>query len=385
MFKKYYSRFLETNKSIQHFASHSHHFWPDVTREAMIEYWDDSARLVDDKWNYFFENKIPKVQKHIANTLGLKHHNQLAFASNTHEFIYRLISCFDPKKKITIITSDSEFYSFDRQVNRLFEENLINLIKVPTAPFDSFNERLKATISISNPDMVFVSHVFFNSGMVLDKIENIVKDIDTDKTMFVLDGYHGFMAVPTNLGSIQDKVFYLAGSYKYAQGGEGCCFLYSPKNTPFIPNYTGWFAGFDDLANQDSKVTYPNDGLKFAGSTMDYSAMYRLLAVFELFEKEKITVPIIHQHIQKLQKNFRSHLLEIDHHYLMEKNIINVDYNNHGHFYAFAMPSPLHTKKLHDELRAINIWTDYRESKLRFGFGLYQNECIDLRKLIKKS
>ena len=88
-------------------------------------------------------------------------------------------------------------------------------------------------------------------------------------------------------------------------------------------------------------------------------------------------------HIQKLQKNFRDHLMVIDHHYLTEKNILSVDYNHHGHFLTFAMPSPEHTKALHDELKDINIWTDYRGSRLRFGFGIYQNDCIDLRALIK--
>jgi selenocysteine lyase/cysteine desulfurase len=385
MYKKYYSHFLSANYNIQHYASHSHHYWPDVTREAMLEYWDDSARYIDDKWSYFFETKIPKAQKQIAQILNISKPEQISFAANTHEFVYRLISCFDPRKKIKVITSDSEFYSFDRQINRLQQEKLIEVIKVPTSPFDNFQERFKTAIQNNNPDMVFISQVFFNSGMVLNKIEEIVESIKNINTMIVLDGYHGFMAVPTDLSKIQDRIFYLAGSYKYAQGGEGCCFLYSPPKNKFTPNYTGWFAGFGDLANNNSTVTYPIDGMKFAGSTMDFSSLYRLSSVLDLFEKEKINVHKIHQHVQGLQQNFRDHLTKIDHPYLMEKNILSVDYQNHGHFYTFAMPSPEHTKKLHDELRSINIWTDYRGSKLRFGFAIYQNDCIDLTNLIKKS
>lgn len=378
MFKKYYSFFLNCNRDIQHYASHSHHYWPDVTREAMLEYWDDSAKFVDDKWGYIFENKIPKAQKHIARILNLTHPEQITFAPNTHEFIYRLLSCFNPKEKITIVTSDSEFYSFDRQINRLHQENLINVIKVATDPFDNFLERFKKAITDNNPNLVFVSHVFFNSGMILKDIEDLVSSITNSNTMIVVDGYHGFMAIPTDLSKIENKIFYLGGSYKYAQGGEGCCFLYSPPKNNFTPNYTGWFAGFSDLSSNGGQVSYSQDGFKFAGSTMDFTALYRLIAVMDLFEKEKITVELIHKHIQKLQNNFREHLLTIDHHYLMEKNILNVDYQNHGHFYTFAMPSNEHTKKLHDELRSKNIWTDFRGARLRFGFGLYQNNCIDL-------
>ena len=48
------------------------------------------------------------------------------------------------------------------------------------------------------------------------------------------------------------------------------------------------------------------------------------------------------------------------------------------------MPSPEHAKKLHDELRAHKIMTDYRGSRLRFGFGIYQEDCIDLSALSMK-
>ncbi|MGZ3807424.1 MAG: aminotransferase class V-fold PLP-dependent enzyme, partial [Bacteriovorax sp.] len=147
------------------------------------------------------------------------------------------------------------------------------------------------------------------------------------------------------------------------------------------PLYTGWFAGFSDLAKNGGGVNYSNNGMRFAGSTMDFSALYRLHAVLSLFKKEDISVTKIHSHIQTLQKNFRDHLLTIDHHYLLEKNILSVDYNYHGHFLTFAMPSPEHAQKLHDELKAKKIWTDYRASRLRFGFGLYQEDCIDLSAL----
>lgn len=383
MYKKYYSHFLTANPHIQHYASHSHHYWPDVTRAATLEYWDDSAKFVDDKWGHIFSNKIPSVQKLIAEVLNLSHPDQIAFAPNTHEFVYRLLSCFDPKKNISILTTDSEFYSFDRQVNRLSEDKLVTVDKVTTHPFDDFEERFIKKITENHYDMIFLSQVFFNSGMVVKNLEKIVKSVTETNTMIVIDGYHGFMALPTDLKAIEDRIFYIAGSYKYAQGGEGCCFLVSPKNSTLRPLYTGWFAGFSALETDGGNTGYSQDGYRFAGSTMDFAALYRLEAVLTLFKNDGLSVEKIHAYIQKMQKNFREHLLEIDHHYLTEKNILSVDYNNHGHFLTFAMPSPEHAKALHDELKIKNIWTDFRASRLRFGFGIYQNECIDLKALIK--
>lgn len=141
MYKKYYKLFLEANAGIQHYASHSHHYWPDITREAMLEYWDDSAKFVDDKWNHIFSKKVPGTQKLIADILNLSDPAQIVFAPNTHELVYRLLSCFDPRKKISILTSDSEFYSFDRQVNRMSEADLVEVEKIQTLPFDNFEER----------------------------------------------------------------------------------------------------------------------------------------------------------------------------------------------------------------------------------------------------
>ena len=69
MYQQFFQHFLQANQQKQHFACHSHHYWPDVTREATLAYWDDSARLVDDKWHYIFGTKIPHTQQLIADIL----------------------------------------------------------------------------------------------------------------------------------------------------------------------------------------------------------------------------------------------------------------------------------------------------------------------------
>jgi selenocysteine lyase/cysteine desulfurase len=177
MYKKYYSQFLTANPLIQHYASHSHHYWPDVTRDATLQYWDDSAKFIDDKWEHIFGEKIPATQKLIAEVLNLTHPEQIVFAPNTHELVYRLLSCIDPKKTISILTTDSEFYSFDRQINRLSEDNLASVEKISTHPFDDFESRFIKKIEENHYDMIFFSHVFFNSGMVVKNIKKIIESV----------------------------------------------------------------------------------------------------------------------------------------------------------------------------------------------------------------
>lgn len=379
MYKKLYSRFLAAHTETVHFACHSHHYWPDVTREAHLAYWDDSCRFVDDKWTHIFSKKIPATQKLIANVLGLSHPEQLVFAPNTHEFVFRLLSSLDWSKKVRILTTDSEFYSFDRQINRIQELGNFEIVKVPTLPFASFNQRFADALQGSSWDLIFISHVFFNSGFVCDVTK--FAEMAPNNTMFVIDGYHSFMALPLNLEKVQNRAFYLAGSYKYAQGGEGACFLYVPPSTRHRPFYTGWFAELSQLSAVGNEVGYPTTALQYAGSTMDFSALYRLEAVLNKFNSENLTVAEIHKFVQKNQALFLRELDKKHHPLFNRKSLLVANLENHGHFLTFELPSVQATQEWVIKLAQRNIKTDSRGTRLRFGFGLYHDD-LDIKKVV---
>lgn len=374
MYQQFYQHFLKANPSKQHFACHSHHYWPDVTRDATLAYWDDSALLVDDKWDLVFGEKVPAVQQHIAHILKLPDADQIVFAPNTHEFVMRLLSCFDWAKPLTVVTTDSEFHSFHRQINRLCELTTVNVIRVPTEPFESFAQRFEAAVAAQPVDLVFFSQVFFNSGVGIKDLPALVQALDkvTD-AMIVVDGYHGFMAVPTDLSAIAERVFYLAGSYKYAQGGEGCCFLAVPQQSEHRPIYTGWFAEFGELANaKQGQVQYANNGYRFAGATMDCSALYRVLAVFELYQQQGLSVEKVQAYIQSLQQAFLAILDEIQHPLLNRTHLLDKQNQQQGQFLTFRFAAE-EVARIAAALKQHGIVTDYRGDRLRFGFALYHN------------
>ncbi len=383
-YQQFYQGFLSANANRQHYACHSHYFWPDCTREAMLQYWDDSAKYVDNKWAYFFDTLVPELQQRISTLLNSQAPQQIVFAPNTHELVFRIFSCFDPKKVITVVSTDSEFHSFQRQASRLQEEGMINLITVPTQPFESFNARFKSAIATHNPDLVFFSHVFFNSGYVVQDINDIVTSVTNDNTVIAIDGYHGFMAKPVDIGGIADRVFYLAGGYKYAQAGEGACFAHVPVGCELRPTYTGWFAEFGALDKPRQQagrevVQYSIDGMRFAGATMDFTALYRLRAVLRLFEEHGLTVEVINHHVMQLQDYFLEALFNLKHSPLTPAQLVVKDSSHRGHFLTFELESAHATKALATALEARNILTDFRGNRLRFGFGLYHTrEYIDL-------
>ena len=385
MYQKIYNRFLTANPKRQHFACHSHYYWPDVTRDAQLKYWDDSARYVDEKWEYFFSNCVANLQTHISSILNIKRKDQIVFAPNTHELLYRLFSCFEFNRPIRILTTDSEFHSFSRQVARMEEAGEVLVERIATQPFATFTQRFVEALKRDSYDMVFFSQVFFNSGVLVEGVDDIMAAVESDDTLIVMDGYHGFMAKPSDLSQWSKRAFYLAGSYKYAQGGEGACFMVVPQQCELRPVYTGWYAEFGELSKAKSgTVDYAQGAMRFAGATMDFSALYRLEAVLDLFASEGITVDKIDVYIQHCQDIFLRKLENIQHPLINKNTLIHNNLSQHGHFFSFELPSENDASALHALLRRHHILTDYRGNRLRFGFGLYHlPETYDLSCLIE--
>jgi selenocysteine lyase/cysteine desulfurase len=126
---------------------------------------------------------------------------------------------------VRILASNSEFHSFTRQSRRWEEEGLAIVDRVPAEPYDTFAERFTAEARSGVHDLIYISQVFFDSGFAVPELDRIVSSVSEERAFVVIDGYHAFMAMPVDLGAIQDRAFYLAGGYKYAMSGEGVCFL----------------------------------------------------------------------------------------------------------------------------------------------------------------
>lgn len=368
--KKYYSRFLKGHEGKLHFAAHSHHFWPDVTRDAQVNYWDDCALLSDEKWNKVFSEVIPRSQKHIARILNLKQSEQIVFAPNTHELTSRLLSLFVGKKSLSVLTTGSEFHSLNRQLKRLEEipEVKVTRVKVASSLVTELKSKLQA-----KPDLFFVSQVFFDSGIALSDADILeLAKFKSPQTIMVVDGYHAFGAIPTNLAELEGKIFYLGGGYKYAQAGEGASFMVVPEGD-WRPVYTGWFAEYDDLGKTPgAQIGYAPKGMAFMGATQDPSGLYRLNAVWDLFEKEGFGVPEIHCYVKALQQEFLR-LFPPEFQALWQLTPVFSDLSWHGHFLTFHAASEELAKGCQEALKKAHIIIDRRGCRLRFGFGLYQD------------
>jgi pimeloyl-ACP methyl ester carboxylesterase len=190
-----------------------------------------------------------------------------------------------------------------------------------------------------------------------------------DGPWVAIDGYHAFMATPIDLAPFADRLFYLAGGYKYAMAGEGAAFIHAPPQFAPRPQFTGWYAAFDDLAAQQGGVGYAPDGRRFLGSTFDPSGLYRFIAVGRMLSAEGLTTDAISRHCD----NLKARLLDAA--ALPAMRLISAP---QARFLAFegeraqALQAMLHQRQ---------VITDVRGNVLRIGFGLYQ-DVADVDRLI---
>lgn len=368
--KPSFSHFLNSDPDRLHFAAHSHHPWPNVSLDAHQQTWLDASRLVDDKWGHIFGEVIPSTVEKVARVLGLHRKDTITFAPNTHEFLIRIFSTLEAP--VSILTSDSEFHSFTRQSMRWEEAGLATVERIAAEPYDTFSARFSDAARQSSHHLIYLSEVFYDSGFVVPDLARIVATVSDEATLIVIDGYHAFMARPTGLAPIQDRVFYLAGGYKYAMSGEGVCFLHCPPGYAPRPVNTGWYAGFGQLeSGLGEAVPYASDGSRFSGATFDPSGIYRMNAVLGWLESEGASSAAISEHVKNLQRQFLASGAA-------PGLLVPPEPHDRGNFLTFRTGV---AADLYRTLHHQNVITDYRRDRLRIGFGIY-HDANDVERLV---
>ena len=368
--RPHFSRFLTADPARLHFAAHSHHPWPDVTRDAQLAAWDLAAREQDGKWGHVLGPLVAECRTRVARQLGLPDPATLVFATNTHDFLLRILSALDPARPPRVLTTDGEFHSLTRQLARLEEDGLVHVTRVAAEPGATCMARLVE--AASQPfDLIWVSEVFFNSGFALGDFSALAGA--AGDAVLVIDGYHGFMARPVDLGPIAHRAFYTSGGYKYAMAGEGCCFLHCPPGWLMRPRATGWYAAFGALAAPGGGVGYATDGGRFMGATFDPTSLFRLAASLRWFEDQGLTTAMVRDHAHALQARFVAGLGGTG--LAPSALVVPLGDPSRGNFLTFDLPD---AGAWQARLEAARIITDRRGTRLRFGFGLYQTtEDID--------
>ncbi|MFI5236038.1 MAG: kynureninase, partial [Gemmatimonadales bacterium] len=287
-----YSRFGVAERLL--LTGHSHQAWPDAGLDAQAAAWLDAARYVDDKWEHAFA-KAERVKGGFARLLG-DAGGGIALAQNTHDLLIRLLSALPLRTRPRLVTTDGEFHTIRRQLDRLAEEG-IEIVRVAERPVETLADRLARAVD-DRTALVLVSAVFFDTGRIARGLGQVAERCRRHGAELLVDAYHALNVVPFSLADegLLDA-FVIGGGYKYCQLGEGNCFLRIPATCDLRPVVTGWYSEFTALAERrvEGGVAYGEGGDRFAGSTYDPTSHYRAAAVFDFFDGQRLTPALLRE------------------------------------------------------------------------------------------
>ena len=365
-----YSRFRVTERVL--LTGHSHQAWPDVAREAQLAAWDDAATHVDEKWERAFE-MAQRVREGFGVLLGAPA-DEIALGQNTHELVTRFLSALPFEQRPRLVTTDGEFHTIRRQMDRLGEAKWCQVVKLPARPVATLAERLAETVD-DRTAAVMVSSVLFETAEIVPELGALAGACARRGAELLVDGYHQLNVVPCSLSAEGlARAFVTGGGYKYCQLGEGSCFLRVPPGSErHRPVVTGWFSEFGRLTGKSTgDVPYGEGPARWAGSTYDPSSHYRAARVFEYFRERGLTPAFLREvsrhQVGRLASRFDA--LDLDPAVVARERAIPLE--RIGGFLALRTPRAAELSRV---LRAREVWTDHRGDVLRLGPAPYLSDA----------
>ena len=367
---RHYRRFAVEERLL--LSGHSHQAWPDVAEEGLLECFADAALAVDAKWE-----RAEEVAEEVrAGYRRLLHDptGEIALGPNTHDLVIKLLSTVDLRARPRVVTTDGEFHSLRRQLDRFAEEGL-ELVRVAAEPVDTLSPRLAAEVD-DRTALVAVSAVLFMSARIVPDLAALAPVCERHGAELLVDAYHALGPLPFPVHDLGlAEAWVTGGGYKYLQLGEGNAFLRIPPHSYDVrPVVTGWFAEFVDLtaAHDPQVVTFGPPATRFASGTYDPASNYRGARVFRFFDEHGLRPELlreVYQHqLRVLVGAFDA--LDLPDAVITRDRGIALD--TLGGFLAFRAPA---AGDIQRALVARDMFTDSRADILRVGPAPYLSDA----------
>ena len=251
------------------------HAWGRPPPQAQLAAFAEAAalwQLGNPAWDVAFGAVLPEASANVRALLRIPEGAaSVQWGHNSHELTARLLSSLPPaagsntggpqSSPLHVLTSDAEFYSLTRQLNRAAEAGWARVAAVPSEPAASFPERCCAAIAAAaagDPfSAVCVSQISYTQRTLLPDVAAFVEAAAAagaagpgPPPLLVIDGYHSFAAVPTDLSAAAGRCCYVGGLLKHAGCGPNAAFATVPAAMAerLRPVLTGWLADPSVLA-----------------------------------------------------------------------------------------------------------------------------------------
>ena len=212
----HYSKFRVDQRLL--LTGHSHQAWPDRGFAGQQQAWLDAAELVDGKW----ERAAAQADRVRRGYAGLLDDGEglIALAPNTHDLVIRFLSALPLARRPRVVTTDGEFHTIRRQLDRLAEESL-EVVKVPAQPAGAVAERLIEAVN-DKTAAVLVSAVQFSNAHIVPGLGRVLEACQRVGAELLVDAYHAVNVVPFSIRREGlDGAFVVGGGIQVLPAGRG--------------------------------------------------------------------------------------------------------------------------------------------------------------------
>jgi selenocysteine lyase/cysteine desulfurase len=294
-------------------------------------------------------------------------------AQNTHDLVLRWLSALPLRERPRLVTTEGEFHTIRRQLDRLAEEG-VEVVKVPARPAGPIAERLLACLD-DRTAAVLVSAVLFESAAIVPDLGAVMEGCRRHGAELLVDTYHALNVMPFPVSELGlERAFVVGGGYKYCQLGEGNCCLRVPEGCRLRPVITGWFSEFEllDTARADGRVRYPDGPARFAGSTYDPTSHYRAAEVFRFFHDHHLSPELLREVSQHQVGLLAARFDALDADPGLIRRERSVPLSEIGGFLVLSSPR---AAEICQALRERGVFTDVRGDALRLGPAPYLSDA----------
>ncbi|GGK15288.1 kynureninase [Pilimelia terevasa] len=347
-------------------TGHAFQAWPDVARAAVLAACDDAADLLDGAWAPAAA-QADRVRAGYRALLG-DPAGTVALAPHTHELVLRFLSTLDLARRPRLVTTNGEFHSLRRQLDRLAEAGL-RVVRVPAEPVGSLAARVAGEVD-GRTAAVLLSTVLYETSLRVPDLPDLAAACTRHGAELLLDVYHALGVAPVDAAALP-TAWLVGGGLKYLQLGGGNCFLRVPAHAAAArPVLTGWFAE-PVPPPAPPAVGYVTGDDRFAGATYDPVSHYRAAAVLDFHAAQGLTPALLRDVALRQRAVLTAAFDALD----LPPEVVDRDRGRpaaaFGGFLALRTP---HAAALRADLAAHGVRVDHRGAHLRLGPAPYLSD-----------